>query len=107
MALKPHDLQGTVLLLATTKPVEIYVTEAIPAEYRELRNGAAAMEQFEIATSEKASPANRLMAAKGLLRRTLLSQHSSWYRFGETGAGARADVGEPTRYFRVGLEVRV
>lgn len=35
-ALKPHGLQRTVLLLATTKPARIYVSDAILAEYRKV-----------------------------------------------------------------------
>ena len=35
-ALKPDGLQRTVLLLATTKPAMLYVSEAILAEYREV-----------------------------------------------------------------------
>jgi putative PIN family toxin of toxin-antitoxin system len=35
-ALKPDGLQRTVLLLATTKPAKLYVTDAILAEYREV-----------------------------------------------------------------------
>jgi putative PIN family toxin of toxin-antitoxin system len=35
-ALKPHGLQRTVFLLATTKPATLYVSEAILAEYREV-----------------------------------------------------------------------
>lgn len=35
-ALKPEGLQRTVLLLATTKPARLYVTDAILAEYREV-----------------------------------------------------------------------
>ncbi len=35
-AIKPDGLQRTVLLLATTKPATLYVSEAILAEYREV-----------------------------------------------------------------------
>ena len=35
-ALKPDGLQRTILLLATTKPATLYVSEAILAEYREV-----------------------------------------------------------------------
>ncbi|MCL4853161.1 MAG: putative toxin-antitoxin system toxin component, PIN family [Bryobacteraceae bacterium] len=35
-ALKPDGLQRTVLLLATTKPATLYVSEAILAEYQEV-----------------------------------------------------------------------
>jgi uncharacterized protein len=35
-ALKPLGLQRRVLLLATTKPATLYVSEAIAAEYREV-----------------------------------------------------------------------
>ena len=35
-ALKPDGLQRTVLLLATTKPARLYVTNAILAEYRKV-----------------------------------------------------------------------
>src|SRR5215831_16733995 len=35
-ALKPDGLQRTVLLLATTKPATLYISEAILAEYREV-----------------------------------------------------------------------
>jgi uncharacterized protein len=35
-AIKPHGLQRTVLLLATTKPATLYVSEAVFAEYREV-----------------------------------------------------------------------
>ena len=35
-ALKPDGLQRTVLLLATTKPAALYVSEAILVEYREV-----------------------------------------------------------------------
>jgi putative PIN family toxin of toxin-antitoxin system len=35
-ALKPDGLQRTVLLLATTKPATLYVSEAVFAEYREV-----------------------------------------------------------------------
>lgn len=35
-ALKPDGLQRTVLLLATTKPARLYVSEAILAEYRDV-----------------------------------------------------------------------
>uniref|UniRef100_Q02AM1 Nucleic acid-binding protein contains PIN domain-like protein n=1 Tax=Solibacter usitatus (strain Ellin6076) TaxID=234267 RepID=Q02AM1_SOLUE len=35
-ALKPDDLQRTVLLLAVTKPARLYVSEEILAEYREV-----------------------------------------------------------------------
>jgi putative PIN family toxin of toxin-antitoxin system len=35
-AIKPDGLQRTVLLLATTKPAILYVSEAILAEYREV-----------------------------------------------------------------------
>jgi uncharacterized protein len=35
-ALKPDDLQRTVLLLAITKPARLYVTDAILTEYREV-----------------------------------------------------------------------
>jgi len=35
-ALKPNGLQRTVLLLATTKPITLYVSEAVLAEYREV-----------------------------------------------------------------------
>jgi putative PIN family toxin of toxin-antitoxin system len=35
-ALKPDGLQRTVLLLATTKPARLYVTEAILSEYRDV-----------------------------------------------------------------------
>jgi predicted nucleic acid-binding protein len=35
-AIKPDGLQRTVLLLATTKPAMLRVTEAILAEYREV-----------------------------------------------------------------------
>ncbi|MEX2264459.1 MAG: putative toxin-antitoxin system toxin component, PIN family [Bryobacteraceae bacterium] len=35
-ALKPDGLQRTALLLATTKPATLYVSEAILAEYREV-----------------------------------------------------------------------
>lgn len=35
-ALKPNGLQRTVLLLATTKPVALYVSQAVLAEYREV-----------------------------------------------------------------------
>jgi phosphotriesterase-related protein len=92
-------------------------------------DGAAAVEQLEIVTAERVSPAKfvwvhaqnerdhrlhekvaragawvefdgigpktaefhlqcvRLLAAKGLLRRTLLSQDAGWYHVGETGGG--------------------
>jgi uncharacterized protein len=35
-AIKPDGLQRTVLLLATTKPATLYISEAILAEYREV-----------------------------------------------------------------------
>jgi len=35
-ALKPDGLQRTVLLLATSKPATLYVSEAVLAEYREV-----------------------------------------------------------------------
>jgi putative PIN family toxin of toxin-antitoxin system len=35
-ALKPDGLQRTVLLLATSKPVRLYVSDAILSEYREV-----------------------------------------------------------------------
>jgi putative PIN family toxin of toxin-antitoxin system len=35
-ALKPDGLQRTVLLLATSKPATLYISEAILAEYREV-----------------------------------------------------------------------
>ena len=35
-AIKPDGLQRTVLLLATTKPATLYISEAIFAEYREV-----------------------------------------------------------------------
>jgi predicted nucleic acid-binding protein len=35
-ALKPDGLQRTVLLLATSRPAALYVSEAILAEYREV-----------------------------------------------------------------------
>jgi len=35
-ALRPDELQRTVLLLAMTKPARLYVTKAILAEYREV-----------------------------------------------------------------------
>ena len=35
-ALKPDGLQRTILLLATTKPATLYISEAILAEYREV-----------------------------------------------------------------------
>ena len=35
-ALKPHGLQRTILLLAIAKPANLYVTEAILAEYRDV-----------------------------------------------------------------------
>ena len=35
-ALKPHGLQRTILLLAIAKPANLYVTEGILAEYRDV-----------------------------------------------------------------------
>jgi putative PIN family toxin of toxin-antitoxin system len=35
-ALKPEGLQRTVLVLAMTRPARLYISQAIPAEYREV-----------------------------------------------------------------------
>ena len=70
-ALKPNGLQRTVLLLAITKPVRLYVTEEFIAEYRdvlsraELKVRKRARSTITAARSEPSTPGQTVTPASG------------------------------------------
>ena len=72
-ALKPDGLQRTVLLLATSKPATLYISEAILAEYREVlarpelkirRGRRQQLLQLIVSHSHPAKPSRELQVTK-------------------------------------------